>query len=182
MVDPAVSSQDVPPGNIVLTGFMGSGKTAVGRALAASLDREFVDTDTAIEAVRGPIPSIFRYQGEEAFRAHEAELAVELAARRNLVVSTGGGMLIDEEVADRLASTGRIFCLAASPATVLARVREQGLADRPLLDVADPEGRITELLAERSARYATFERVPTDGRRVDEIVADLIERLVAPAD
>ena len=163
--------------NIVLTGFMGSGKTSVGRALAAVLQCDFVDTDAHIESRHGPIPEIFANHSEGAFRRLEADLADELAERSGLVISTGGGMLLDAAVAARLASTGRIFCLVASPATVLARVRADGIADRPLLDVDDPEGRVAELLAERAERYGAFERIDTDGRTVTEIVGDLVTRL-----
>ena len=165
--------------NLVLTGFMGSGKSAVGRAAAAVLQREFVDTDAEIERRHGPIPEIFAREGEAAFRRFEAALADELADRRDLVVSTGGGMLLDPAVADRLASTGRVFCLVASPATILERVRADGIAGRPLLDVDDPEARIEMLLAERADRYATFELVTTDGRTIAEIVGDVLARFAS---
>ncbi|MEM9464190.1 MAG: shikimate kinase [Actinomycetota bacterium] len=162
--------------NLVLTGFMGTGKTAVGRAAAAVLRADFVDTDAVIAARHGPIPEIFAERGESVFRGYEAALADELAARSGLVISTGGGMLLAEDVAARLGSTGRVFCLVASPETILARVRADGVADRPLLDTADPAARIRELLAERSARYGTFEQIVTDGRTVDAITADLLAR------
>ncbi len=162
--------------NLVLTGFMGTGKTAVGRAAAAVLGAEFVDTDAVIEQRHGPIPEIFAEHGEATFRAHEAALADELAAATGLVISTGGGMLLAAEVADRLGSTGRTFCLVASPDTILARVRADGVAERPLLDVDDPAARIAELLAAREASYGAFDQIDTDGRAVDDIVADVLRR------
>lgn len=165
--------------NLVLTGFMGTGKTAVGRAAAAVLRADFVDTDVVIEQRHGPIPTIFAEQGEAVFRAYEAELAEELAARSGLVVSTGGGMLLAAGCAERLASTGRIFCLVAAPETILERVRADGVAERPLLDSPDPEARIEALLAERAERYDAFEQVPTDGREIREIVEDILERFMA---
>ncbi|NDH77107.1 MAG: hypothetical protein EBY52_10315, partial [Actinobacteria bacterium] len=85
----------VPEHNIVLTGFMGSGKSSVGSALAALLGRRFIDTDAVIVERHGPIPTIFAEHGEATFRMHERELADELADETALVVSTGGGMLID---------------------------------------------------------------------------------------
>ncbi|MEM8705037.1 MAG: shikimate kinase [Actinomycetota bacterium] len=163
--------------NIVLTGFMGSGKSSVGRALAQVLQREFVDTDAVIEKRHGPIPAIFAAHGEPTFRRYEAELADELATRADLIVSTGGGMLVAPAVADRLAETGRIFCLTAEPATIVERVRADGIAGRPLLDTDDPEATAAALLAARSEAYARFEAVATDGRSVTEIVGDLLDRL-----
>ena len=140
---------------------MGTGKTAVGRALAAALDAEFVDTDEVIEQRHGPIPRIFVDQGEAAFRALEAALAEELAAGSGRVISTGGGMLLADSVAQRLGSTGRIFCLVASPETILARVQADRSGERPLLDVDDPARRIAQLLGERATRYG----VRTDRHR-----------------
>lgn len=163
--------------NIVLTGFMGSGKSSVGRALAQVLQRTFVDTDAVIEERHGPIPTIFAEHGEATFRRHEAELASELAAQSDLIVSTGGGMLVDPAVADRLAETGRIFCLTAEPATIIARVRADGIAGRPLLDTDDPEAKAAELLAARAEAYGRFDAVPTDDREISEIVGDVLDRM-----
>ena len=162
--------------NLVLTGFMGTGKSAVGRAAAAVLRATFVDTDTVIEQRHGPIPEIFATEGEATFRRYEAALAAELAASNGLVISTGGGMLLDAAVATLLGSTGRIFCLVASPETILARVEADGVGGRPLLDDDDPAARISELLAARSDAYAAFEQVDTDGRAVEDIVADVLAR------
>ena len=167
----------VPGHNIVLTGFMGSGKSSVGRALAATLQRPFVDTDEAIAERHGPVPEIFAEHGETTFRAHERALADELAAETGLVISTGGGMLVDAAVADRLEATGRVFCLVATPATIVARVRGDGIEERPLLDTADPEASVAALLADRSEAYGRFETVLTDGRSVAEIVDDIVARL-----
>ncbi len=165
--------------NVVLTGFMGTGKTVVGRALAAVLGREFVDTDECIVEAHGPIPDIFAAAGEDGFRALERAVAEELAARADLVIATGGGMLTWAAARDVLAATGRIFCLTAEPETIVARVVADGVDERPLLAGADPEQRIFELLAARADAYGQFEAVPTDGRAVAEIVADITARLAA---
>ena len=171
--------------NVVLTGFMGTGKTTVGRLLAHRLQYEFVDTDVLIEARGETIAEIFRSRGEDAFREIEHALAADLAARRGLVVSTGGRMMLDLRNDASLGRSGRVFCLVASPDAILARVhRDDPRRERPLLSVADPRARIVELLAERAAAYARFEQVDTDDREpaavVDEIETRLNESVDAP--
>src|SRR5262245_16366328 len=132
--------------NVVLTGFMGTGKTTVGRLLAELLEYDFVDTDEMIERRHGAIDALFRERGEEAFRAIEREVAAELAGRRRLVISTGGRMMLDHVIADVLSAGSRVFCLVASPDTIAARVLDGPV--RPLLAGPDPRARIVELLAE----------------------------------
>lgn len=164
--------------NVVLTGFMGTGKSTVGRRLAELLDREFVDTDSVIEERHGPIPAIFAELGEAVFRAIERDLADELAASEGLVVATGGGLMVDEDNAATLGGSGRVFCLTAPVEVVLARIRADDDAPlRPLLDHDDPVAAAGELLERRRPAYAAFEQVDTDGRTPDEIVEDLIGRL-----
>jgi shikimate kinase len=156
--------------NVVLTGFMATGKSTVGRVLAARLRYGFVDTDRIIEERHGPIPRIFDEQGEGAFRALERSLAEELAGLSSLVISTGGGMLLDPEVADVMSSSGVVVCLTAEPEVILRRVGGARAGERrPLLADDDPLGRILELLAERSAAYGRFPQVATDGRTPTEI-------------
>jgi shikimate kinase len=164
--------------NIVLTGFMGTGKTTVGRLLAARLDREFVDTDQLIEERHGPILQIFAEHGERRFRQIESELAAELARRSGLVVSSGGRMLVDGGNADLLESTGDVVALTAEVDTIVRRVGgERAAASRPMLAGGDVRGRIVELLAERAAAYGRFRQVATDDRTPEEIAAE-IEALV----
>ncbi|MGH9134897.1 MAG: shikimate kinase, partial [Ilumatobacteraceae bacterium] len=100
--------------NIVLTGFMGTGKTTVGRLLAEQLGFEFVDTDQVIEQRHGAIAEVFRVMGEDAFRRIERELAAELADRERLVISTGGRMMLDPQNVASLSRNGRVFCLVAT--------------------------------------------------------------------
>jgi shikimate kinase len=165
--------------NIVLTGFMGTGKTTVGRLLARRLDREFVDTDRLIEQRHGPIPQIFAEHGERRFREIEAAVAAELAARSGLVVSTGGRMLVDDGNAAILGATGDVVALTADVDTIVRRVGGEGAAStRPMLAGGDVRGRIAELLAERADAYARFDQVVTDDRTPDEIATE-IEGLVA---
>lgn len=186
--EPAAAEADRAPTrderpNVVLTGFMGTGKTTVGRLLAHRLQYEFVDTDVLIEARGETIAEIFRSRGEDAFREIEHALAADLAARRGLVVSTGGRMMLDLRNDASLGRSGRVFCLVAPPDAILARVhRDDPRSERPLLSVADPRARIVELLAERAAGYARFEQVETDGREPGAVVDDIEARLNASVD
>lgn len=157
--------------NLVLTGFMGTGKTTVGRILAERLGREFVDTDELIEARERPIPQIFQEGGERGFRAMERAVARELAGRAGLVIATGGRMMLDAECSDHLEPAADIVCLTAGPDTIIERIGDT--ARRPLLDVADPSRRVRELLDERAEGYARFAPVDTEGRTADA-VADAV--------
>lgn len=164
--------------NVVLTGFMGTGKTTVGRLLAAQLEYEFVDTDDVIEGRNGPIPQIFREHGEGEFRRLERELAEELAGRERLVISTGGRMMVDAVNATRLGATGDVFCLTASVDTILARVVADDLAvERPLLGGSDTRARISELLAERAEAYGRFTQVDTEGRRPADVASEITNEI-----
>lgn len=164
--------------NVVLTGFMGTGKSTVGRLLAERLGYAFVDTDAVIVERHGPIPEIFATRGEAAFRTLEREVAAELAAADGHVIATGGRMLLDPSNAAVLGASGRVLCLTAELDTILARVAADGVAhDRPLLAGPDVEARIEALLAERAEGYGAFEQVATDRRSPAEIVDAIIARL-----
>jgi len=164
--------------NIVLTGFMGTGKTVVGRLLADRLGRDFVDTDAVIADRHGSITSIFDEHGEEGFRTIERELASELADRENLVISTGGRLMLDPVNVESLGGASRVFCLSATPATILQRlISDRSLVDRPLLSAPNPQHRIIDLLAERAPLYLRFEQVDTDDRSTDDVADDIVERL-----
>lgn len=150
--------------NLVLAGFMGTGKSCVGRLLAERMGREFVDMDTWIEQRAGKsIPEIFRDDGEPAFRRLEREVAADLSQPRSLVIATGGGAVLDAENVDALQRGGVLICLTAEPETVLARVRSG--RHRPLLEGADLDQTIRARLSERAAAYAALpHKVWTDGR------------------
>lgn len=163
--------------NVVLTGFMGTGKSTVGRLLAERLEFEWVDTDDLIEARYGSIIEIFAGDGEEAFRDIERALAEELSGRSGLVISTGGGMMLDADSASALGIQSRVFCLTAESEEVLRRVSDQEGPRRPLLADGHPAQRIADLLAERQAGYARYEQVSTDGRSQLEVVEELVRRL-----
>lgn len=164
--------------NVVLTGFMGTGKSTVGRLLAERTGRAFVDTDAIIEQRHGPIPEIFATRGEGTFRRLEREVAAELADLDGLVIGTGGRLLLDPVNAEALGRTGRVFCLTATVDTILQRVAPDGrVAGRPLLAGSDARERIIALLAERAEGYGRFEQVPTDGRSPVEVADDIGDRL-----
>jgi shikimate kinase len=159
--------------NIVLTGFMGTGKTTVGRAIADRLRMVFVDTDAVIEERHGPIPTIFAEHGEERFRELERDVARELSERPGLVVATGGRMMVDPANAEALGETGLVVCLTATVDTIYKRVRD-GIESRPMLGGDDAKGRIAQLLAERQPSYERFVQVITDGRSIDDIVDEIV--------
>jgi shikimate kinase len=162
----------------VLTGFMGTGKTTVGRLLAAALGYELVDTDVLIEQRHGPIPAIFAERGEEGFRAIERAVTAELAPRRGLVIATGGRLMLDPHNAELLGAGADVFCLVASPDEIYERVTaDRSRLERPLLAVPDPRRRIHELLSDREALYRRFPQVDTDHRTPEAVVDELLTLL-----
>lgn len=170
------ASPNKPFNNIVLTGFMGTGKSTVGRLLANRLDLEHVDTDHMIERRHGPIPRIFEEQGEAGFRVIEHSIAQELAHDSGYVISTGGRFMLDPDNAALLKTNNRIFCLVAELDVVMERVMRRR-SKRPLLHGDNPRERVEELMAERAKGYAAFEGVPTDARPPTAVVEDILSRL-----
>jgi 3-dehydroquinate synthase len=174
---------------VTLTGFMGTGKTAVGREVARRLDVPFVDMDAEIEARAGKsIPRIFNEDGEAAFREIEAVLVRELSTRRGgwpelaagAVIATGGGALVDPENLARMTKRGIVICLDADPDEILRRVSDSG--DRPLLDVDAPRLEIGRLQAARREAYATIPwHIDTTGLSVQQVAARVIALLEAKA-
>lgn len=166
------SSEDVA--HIILTGFMGTGKTEVGRRLARALGRAFVDTDRLVEtkAARS-VSEIFARDGEAGFRALERDAVAEACALPDAVIATGGGALVDAENRRRLAAAGPVVCLTASPEEILRRI---GTAEsRPLLagcgSHAERIARVRELLAARATAYGSATRtIDTTGLTVDQTV------------
>lgn len=163
-----------PDRNLVLVGFMGAGKSVVGKRLARRLGRPFVDTDEVVAERAGrPIPAIFAAEGEGAFRALERAAVAEVASRGRQVVATGGGAVADPANLAALRATGLVVYLAARPETLAARV---GGSDRPLLAGAlDPAARIREILERREAAYRAADVVvETDGLAVPAVVGAVL--------
>lgn len=162
--------------NIILTGFMGSGKTTVGKFLAGKLGYNFIDTDHLIELRCGmTVQELFKSRGEEVFRSMEADIARELGAEQGLVVATGGKLMLDPANAQALAAGGRVFCLVASPEEILQRVLVDKGAKRPLLDTTNPLERIMELLQERRDGYDRFYQIITTGKSPEEVADNVLD-------
>jgi shikimate kinase len=160
---------------------MATGKTEVGRRLARSLGRPFVDTDGLVEAAAGrTIAEIFAAEGEARFRERERAAVVQACAVPEAVVATGGGTLLDPENRRRLAAAGPIVCLVASPDVILRRVGNP--ASRPLLtngNGGNGRERIERLLDERAPVYAlATHAVDTSALGVDQVV-ERVRDLVA---
>lgn len=167
------------PKNIVLTGFMGTGKSTVGRLLAKQLKMQHVDTDQLIERRHGPIPRIFAEQGEAGFREIERELAKELATDVGFVISTGGRFMLDPHNAKLMTTGNRVFCLVADIDVIMERVMRRR-SSRPMLAGPNPRVRVLELLKEREPAYAKFEAVTTDERPATQVVNEILARLNRP--
>jgi len=169
--------------NIILTGFMGTGKTTVGRLLADLLGYDFVDTDQMIEARSGQcISEIFREKGEAAFRAMEASVAQELSEKEGLVISTGGRMMLDSANAAVLGKRGRIFCLVATPEEIVQRVTQNSEIQRPLLNAPNPMERVVELLQQRGEAYSRFPQLATSNKSAEELASLLAGVIQADPD
>lgn len=175
MIHPLSATMPVP---LVLTGFMGAGKTSVGQVVAQKLGREFVDMDAVIEAEeKMTISKIFETRGEAYFRARESEWCARLAARPNLVIATGGGTLVNPDNRAQF-KDAFVICLDASPKEIYARLKDQH--NRPLLKAPNPQQRIVELLSARRDAYAQIEwHLETSGKTIEQ-VADEIVGLLMP--
>jgi shikimate kinase len=163
--------------NIVLTGFMGTGKTEVGRILAKKTGYSFTDSDAEIEKTAGmTISEIFGKLGEPAFRDIESAVILSLSGHERAVISTGGGAVLRQENMDNLRGKGVIVCLEASAATILGRT--EGSDDRPLLNAEDRLARIKEMLAERRPYYEKADiMVDTEGKSPMEIADGIMEEM-----
>jgi shikimate kinase len=159
--------------NLALVGFMGTGKSSVGRLAAKHLGFDFIDTDEWIESQTGKtIAEIFDQNGEAVFRQLEADAARGLESRRNIVISSGGGFIVNPDNLASLKSHALVICLWASPETIWERVRTQ--THRPLIQTADPLEKIRQLLAQRSAAYHDADAMIHTGCRPPKEVAQQV--------
>ena len=165
--------------NIVIFGFMGVGKTTVGRLLAPRLGYHFIDSDTEAEHEMGmKVSTSFDELGEAEFRAVERRVIGGLAKRNGLVIALGGGAVLDPGNVEALRGTGKMILLTASPEEISQRIR--GDSSRPLLAGGDKIGRIRSLMGERLERYLNAADVVVDTNgvppiRVAEVIRDRLE-------
>jgi shikimate kinase len=151
--------------SIALIGFMGTGKSAVGRLLADELGKTFIDLDTEIELTAGkPVAAIFREDGEAHFRELEAQAAAGNAGRKNVVIACGGGIVLNNDNIFELKQECVIVCLLATLPDILKRTAGR---NRPLLNVMDREEEIRQLLASRRPLYEKAADITIDTAGID---------------
>jgi shikimate kinase len=161
--------------NIILIGFMGTGKTTVGRLLAESIGCGFVDTDDLIKERAGlAIPEIFNRFGEEYFRRLEREIIHQVVTKDGMVIATGGGAVMDPKSFALMKQRGYVIALDASEQTL--RQRLQSCRDRPMLMSEDPAKTIKQLLVLRRPLYYQAHYVVTvDGKTPSQIVDEIMQ-------
>jgi shikimate kinase len=162
--------------NIALIGFMGTGKTSVGRLVAEQLHFEYLDTDDVIQSSTGrTITDIFSKDGEPAFRALEEKVVEQLAARAKTVIATGGGLPVNPKNLASLKSHALVVSLWSSPEKIWERVRHQN--HRPLLHDENPQARIRELLAAREPFYKQADvLLNTELRSIREVAQQVVHQ------
>ncbi len=160
--------------NIVLVGFMGAGKTGVSIYLAKVLKRPRVSTDELIEKKeKRSIARIFQDSGEDYFRRREKEIVRELAAQANLIIDCGGGVVLQPGNLDQLKKNGILIYLSASPEMIYQRVKNH--THRPLLNVADPQSKIKEMLQSRKFFYEQAEyTIDTNSKSVEQTAEEVL--------
>jgi shikimate kinase len=162
-------------GNIYLVGFMGTGKTAVGKELAKRKNWQFLDMDELIELKeKATITEVFSRKGEPYFRKVETQALKQVSREKNFVVACGGGIVINPDNIKTMKETGLMICLAATPEAILKRT--SSYAHRPLLNVPNPKKQIELLLKLRAPYYAKADKtIDTSKISVKEIVAKIIK-------
>jgi shikimate kinase len=154
---------------------MGAGKTTVGRQLAKRLGRSFLDSDHEIVARTGvPIPTIFEIEGEEGFRRREAQTIGEVTEASDIVLATGGGVVINPDNRRRLHETGWVVYLDVPPVLLYERTRHD--RNRPLLNVPDPLARLEELYAARDPLYREIAHIVVDGSHL--VASGIVQHLL----
>ena len=165
------------PKNIVLIGFMGTGKTSVGKALAPKLGLRVVDVDTHIESQeKNKISAIFSEKGEAYFRALEKNAVQELSRETGLVITTGGGVVLNPANLEALRERSVVIALLASPETIYERVK--GSKHRPLLQKGEVRSEIDRLYQERASLYSQADlKFDTDGQTPAQVANKIFEAL-----
>ena len=160
--------------NLYLVGFMGTGKSTVGRQVAKQIDFRFLDSDQEIERLQGkPVSAIFAEHGEARFRELEREFIERGHPAEGCVVACGGGLVVPPGMLELVRSRGIVMCMHAPIETIIQRIMHT--THRPLLAVEDPAKRLRELYAQREELYRkTGTMVLTDSRPLREIVAHVL--------
>jgi shikimate kinase len=163
--------------NIVLVGFMGTGKTLIGKLLAARLNKQRLCLDDMIEwKVGKSIVDIFQQDGEAFFREVEKEMVKAVSNDKDAVIDAGGGVVIDEENIRRLKEQGIVICLRAKPEVIYERTK--GCLHRPLLNAPDPVESIKDLLSRREKYYSRADyEIDTSELMPEEVVEQIIKIL-----
>jgi shikimate kinase len=161
--------------NIVLIGFMGTGKTTIAAKLSLRLNMRYVSTDDLIEKrEKRTINEIFTNSGEEYFRNVESEIVREISGDDGQVIDCGGGAVIREENVANLKSSGIIVCLTADPEVIMERTKKY--KHRPLLNVEDPKRKIIDLINKRRPYYAKADHFMDTGRlTIDQVIEKIAE-------
>jgi shikimate kinase len=167
--------------NIILTGFMGTGKSSVGRSLASVLGYKYIDIDSEIVAQeKRTINEIFSENGEDYFRSVEKAVLQRVLNDTMLVVSTGGGVVIEEENRLTMRRSGIIVNLTAPPSLILQRLADDD--ERPLLREEKSVEKIRNLMMQRERFYADADiRIDTTGKNIEDVVHELLMRLESGA-
>ena len=174
------------PRNIILVGFMGSGKTVVGEALARLTGRPLVDADEELVRRTGrPISQIFQEDGEAAFRELERSVISDLCSQSGTIIAAGGGSFVDPDNRELMLASGQVICLSARPETILQRIAQSQGSDnaargkvpvRPLLAGDDPLAEIKALLTHRAEAYALAHiSVATDDLTPEQVAENVFE-------
>ena len=159
--------------NIYLVGFMGTGKTTVGKQLALKAKMEFKDLDALIEKTAGEsIPEIFEKHGEACFRALESQVLAEVVRSEGIVLATGGGVVLNPANLDIMKSNGIVVCLTAGVDTLWERLKNK--TDRPLLNVSSPREALTEIYNKRAGLYDDVHFTVHVDNKEPSVIADEI--------
>ena len=161
--------------NVVLCGMMGSGKTTVAQSIKKLYNKNVVDTDAEIVKEHGAISAIFESVGEKAFRQIESQIALRISNLDDVIISTGGGLVLNQNSVDALKTNGKIFYLQASEQTLIKRLK--GDDTRPLL-VGDIEQKIKDILSGRESVYQSVADyvINTDDKTPDQIAREIMEK------
>jgi shikimate kinase len=162
--------------NLALIGFMGTGKTSVGRLVAEQLNFDYLDTDEMIQSAIGrTIADIFKSDGEKKFRGLEEKVVMEISTRKKIVIATGGGLPTNSKNLASLKTHALVVCLWASPEKIWERVKNQ--SHRPLLHDVNPQAKIRELLAAREPFYKQADvLLNTELRSVREVAQQIVHQ------